>query len=182
VSERRRFPPETASVRDVRRFVAGHLDGVPEEQVEVVLLATSELAANSVRHAGTAYTVQVDRTADEVRVTVDDDGEGDPEVQDPGPFTPSGRGLLIVDQLSDDWGSSSRPGHNRVWFAVRLRPDGSPSSGRTSRSQQHERSRRIAPPRTVGRACRRRPGGGGQTLLRGTTVHSMGLGRSSARK
>lgn len=181
MSSPRRFPPDTASVRDVRQFVADHLDGVPEEQVEVILLAASELAANSVRHAGTSYTVQVDRSDRAVRVTVDDDGEGDPEVQAPGPFTPSGRGLLIVEQLSDDWGSSSRRGHTRVWFSMRLRPEGaSSSSGRTGRGRGGERAWRPTPSRAPRVPCGRR--GRGQRLLMGTTVHSMGLGRSSARK
>ena len=116
----RRFAPATASVREVRAFVAESLGGVPEDQQEIILLAASELAANSVRHARTDYTVTVERSDREVRVTVEDDGAGDPEVQDPGPLTPSGRGLLIVKQLSDAWGSSSTEDHTRVWFTIQL--------------------------------------------------------------
>src|SRR5690606_15732236 len=52
VSPARTFPAETASVREARDFVAESLGGVADEQVEIILLATSELAANSVRHAG----------------------------------------------------------------------------------------------------------------------------------
>ena len=157
----RRYPPDTASVRDVRQFVAQHLDGVPEEQVEVILLATSELAANSVRHAGTAYTVEVDRSDRAVRVTVEDDGEGDPEVQDPGPFTPSGRGLLIVEQLSDDWGSSSRRGHTRVWFSVRLEPGVASSSGAP------DEDGRASGPGAPRSPCRRRSAAAGPGGVRG---------------
>jgi anti-sigma regulatory factor (Ser/Thr protein kinase) len=149
-------------VREVRRFVAESLGGVPEEQVEIILLAASELAANSVRHAGTAYTVTVARTDTEVRVTVDDDGRGEPEVQDPGPFTPNGRGLLIVEQLSDAWGNSSTDGHNRVWFAMRLSPSAAASSRTRDRSggQVHERpwrSTRVVVHRATGPVRRPAP-------------------------
>ena len=149
----RRFAPETASVREVRQYVAESITDVPIEQAEIILLAASELAANSVRHARTDYTVTVDRTEDEVRVTVDDDGTGDPEVQDPGPLTPSGRGLLIVEQLSDAWGSSSNADHNRVWFSMRITPEGSAPSSRVSHEagpHRVERDRRgRVPPGAV---------------------------------
>jgi anti-sigma regulatory factor (Ser/Thr protein kinase) len=113
------FPPDSAAVRDVRRFVADALAGLPDEQVEVIVLAASELAANCVRHAGTDFTVTVDRNNEDVRVTMDDAGEGEPAVQHPGPQTPSGRGLLIVEQLADAWGTSQTGDRNRVWFSMR---------------------------------------------------------------
>lgn len=112
------FPPEPSSVGDARRYVADGLTGVSTEQLEVIVLAVSELAANSVRHAGTPFTVTVDQDDHEVRVTVNDAGTGRPAIQNPGPMTPSGRGLLIVERISDEWGSSSDAGHNRVWFSV----------------------------------------------------------------
>ena len=64
------FPPDSAAVRDVRRFVAAALPGVTDEHLEVIVLAASELAANCVRHAGTDFTVTVDRTGYSVRVTM----------------------------------------------------------------------------------------------------------------
>jgi anti-sigma regulatory factor (Ser/Thr protein kinase) len=133
MSESRRFPPDTSSVRDVRRFVEDAVADLPREKLEVVLLAASELASNSVRHATTEYVVTVDRTDRQVRVTVEDQGEGTPALQDPDPSTPSGRGLLIVSQLSDAWGASSARGQNRVWFALQLEaePTVGPSTLRT---------------------------------------------------
>jgi anti-sigma regulatory factor (Ser/Thr protein kinase) len=163
VSEARRFPPETSSVRDVRHYVGQALDGVAQDQVEIILLATSELAANSVRHAGTSYTVQVDRTEAEIRVTVEDDGDGEPEVQDPGPLTPSGRGLLIVEQLSDAWGASRTTGQNRVWFSMHLRPADAPTSGYRHASGPRTSERAWRPRRrpTWSLPCRRRGSGPG---------------------
>jgi anti-sigma regulatory factor (Ser/Thr protein kinase) len=114
------FPPDSAAVRDVRRFVAAALPDVADEPLDVVVLATSELAANCVRHAGTEFTVTVDRTGDSVRVTMEDAGTGDPVVHHPDPRTPSGRGLLIVEQLADSWGSRRVEGRNRVWFSMKV--------------------------------------------------------------
>ena len=194
MSPSRRFSPDTATVRDVRSFVGECIEGLPEEQVEIILLASSELAANSVRHAGTHYTVKVDRTDTEVRVTVEDGGTGRPEVQDPGPLTPSGRGLLIVEQLSDAWGTSRAGDRNRVWFSVRASaPSGSGSRAGHAGRPTSDRARRARPGRPSVRRCDnglgpRRFGeppvllGAGQTSAIGTTVHVMGLGRSSARK
>ena len=42
------------------------------------------------------------------RVEVTDSGEGEPRVLSPELRTPSGRGLRIVDQVSDTWGVTSR--------------------------------------------------------------------------
>ena len=114
------FPPDSAAVRDVRRFVADALPGVAGEHLEVIVLAASELASNCVRHAGTEFAVTVDRTGDAVRVTMEDAGSGDPMVHHPDPQTPSGRGLLIVEQLADSWGSTKVEGRNRVWFSMQV--------------------------------------------------------------
>lgn len=121
------FPPDPTSVSAARRFVADAVEGLTDEAVDTVVLAVSELAANSVRHAQTDFTVAVDQDEREVRVTVTDRGSGRPEVQDPDPFTPSGRGLLIVDRVSDDWGARKAGDRNVVWFALRAVGGASPA-------------------------------------------------------
>jgi anti-sigma regulatory factor (Ser/Thr protein kinase) len=179
VSPVQSFPPDTATVRDVRRFVAECIEGLPEEQVEVILLAASELAANSVRHAGTAYTVRVDRSDTEVRVTVEDGGNGTPEVQDPGPLTPSGRGLMIVEQLSDAWGTSRAGDRNRVWFAVRSSSPSSSSSGAGhAQGPRSGRSWRARPGRRAVGRCGRGPAPGhfdGPPVMRGRPASASSL-------
>jgi len=94
----------------------------PDAIVEAVAIAVSELATNSVLHANTEFTVEVVRTADRVRVEVADLGRGVPTVRAPDVTDSSGRGLLLVRELSDDWGvtaSEDRPGKS-VWFSIRL--------------------------------------------------------------
>jgi anti-anti-sigma factor len=117
-SRSREFPADATSIRLARRFVADELTGSDPDWVDLVTLATSELASNCVLHARTGFTITVDRTADGVRVTASDDGEGVPEVQNPDPLTPTGRGLLIVDRLSDDWGAGQVQGRTEVWFQM----------------------------------------------------------------
>jgi anti-sigma regulatory factor (Ser/Thr protein kinase) len=78
--------------------------GLPEEKVEVLELAASELATNSVRHGGGTGTVAMWLAPDAVVVEFSDSGR----VADPltGRLMPSreqlgGRGLFLVNQLCD---------------------------------------------------------------------------------
>ncbi|MDX3855388.1 ATP-binding protein [Streptomyces sp. AK02-01A] len=51
-----------------------------------------------------------------VRIEVDDASSGRPQQREPGADDCDGRGLLLVDALSDRWGVSARPGiGKRVW-------------------------------------------------------------------
>jgi serine/threonine-protein kinase RsbW len=117
----RSFPPDTAAVRRTRRFVADALDGVSGEIVENAILMTSELASNSVRHAKSRFTVEVevDVSGDAIRIEVTDDGGGRPSKRTPGSNEVTGRGLLIIDHLADDWGTTTRAGRTTVWFLLR---------------------------------------------------------------
>ena len=113
------FPPDTAAVRRTRRFVADSLDGVGDELVENAILMTSELASNSIRHAKSRFTVKVDVTGAAVRIEVSDDGGGRPSKRTPTANEVTGRGLLIIDNLADDWGTTTRAGRTTVWFLLR---------------------------------------------------------------
>jgi hypothetical protein len=64
-------------------------------------------------------TVTIERTADRVRVDVSDAGAGAIEMKDPDPSDPTGRGLRIIDRLSDSWGVEAAPGDGKsVWFTL----------------------------------------------------------------
>ena len=127
----RHYPPRSESVTLARRFVAAELSGIDPDLREVAALATSELAANAVRHAATGFGVEVECTDTEVRVVVSDQGEGVPAVQHPGPDAPSGRGLAIVEQVTDAWGLEANDGDgHRIWFLLRLPEPAVPVRGR----------------------------------------------------
>ena len=88
--------------------------------MDAVLLLTSELVTNAVRHARSAFEVVVEVAGPTVRVVVlDRDVDHRPELQSPGPNDTNGRGLLIVDRLASGWGTFEvAPGHKAVWFSV----------------------------------------------------------------
>src|SRR5262249_37038127 len=118
MSPSRSFPRALGSVADARRYVVGQLPGERDELVAAVEVMTSELATNAVVHAGTPFVVTVSIRGTTVRVDVDDDGAGVPHGRDVAPTSTTGRGLHIVEQLSDSWGFQLQRSGKRVWFAV----------------------------------------------------------------
>lgn len=111
----RRFPHDPRSVGDARAFVRAALcaDGL-DDAVGDALLVVSELAANALEHAGTAFSVTAD-TALGVRLTVEDAGGGRPEQQSVGAGDVSGRGLAMLAALGR-WGVDPLPAGKRVWW------------------------------------------------------------------
>jgi anti-sigma regulatory factor (Ser/Thr protein kinase) len=120
----RGFTSSPDSVTQARRYVQEQLHGVSQDVSDAVAVMTSELATNSIRHAGSDFEVGVERGPDTIRVEVTDRGSGAPTVRSPDATSPSGRGLFIVEQLSDSWGVD--PARDRrsktVWFTVALLP------------------------------------------------------------
>jgi anti-sigma regulatory factor (Ser/Thr protein kinase) len=114
------FPASPTSVIQARDYVTDALDGVAPDIVQNVVLMVSELATNSLRHAAAGFTLDVDCAPDRIRVAVSDPGPGSPEVRIPSPVEASGRGLQIVETLSDEWGYAPAPDGvgKTVWFAV----------------------------------------------------------------
>ena len=142
MTQERTFEGEAASAGAARRFVAGELSDVDPRLLESIVLMVSELAANSVRHAQSAFRVAVDRAAKTVRIDVHDEGAGRPLMRSPGPHEPSGRGLRIVDALSDEWGFVEHArGGKSVWFTVGLSPSSGTSGPTTARRPRQRASR-----------------------------------------
>ncbi len=94
------------SLNQLRSFVYGQASSAdldPEPTANLVL-AISEVATNSVRHAGGGGTVRVWREADELVCDVIDDGHIDSPLvgrSRPAPTQVEGRGLWLVNQLCD---------------------------------------------------------------------------------
>jgi anti-sigma regulatory factor (Ser/Thr protein kinase) len=119
-TDQRAFPNSPRSVTSARQFVLGTIRGVAREVADSAALLVSELATNSLRHAGTGFQVRVDRSSEEVRVEVVDRGGGVPAVRSPAPSDTSGRGLRIVENFADNWGVRSSPPGKAVWFTLAL--------------------------------------------------------------
>ncbi len=116
----RDFPNSPASVTAARHFATQTLATSPRPIVSAVELMVSELATNCVRHADTDFKLSVSATPEQIRVEVSDGGGGHPKVRSPRPTDVSGRGLQLVQLLSEAWGVTRQPGHagKTVWFTI----------------------------------------------------------------
>jgi anti-sigma regulatory factor (Ser/Thr protein kinase) len=92
---------------------------LPPDLMQVIVLLTSELVSNAVKHADAeSIAVRCAVLPQHVRVEVADGGLGfEP---DPARITTGGIGgwgLHLVDELSSRWGITDGPG-SRVWFEI----------------------------------------------------------------
>jgi anti-sigma regulatory factor (Ser/Thr protein kinase) len=114
----RTFAYEPGSVRAARRFVSDQLADVDGARNADVTLMVSELASNSIRHAGTGFTVTIDRLAAGIHIEISDQGSSPPTMRDHDLHAVSGRGLRIIDELAERWGIDATPDGNTVWFDI----------------------------------------------------------------
>lgn len=87
-------------------------------------LLVSELVTNSVRHSGSDDPIRVRAWLRDkgLKLEISDGGFGFERTRESSsPDAVSGRGLLILDSLTDRWGIS-RDTHTRVWFELSHRP------------------------------------------------------------
>jgi anti-sigma regulatory factor (Ser/Thr protein kinase) len=130
VIESRAFANDTTSVTRARHFVTDALRHFPRGISDSAALIVSELATNAIRHARQGFTVRIEMTETQLRAEVTDVGGGFPTARSPQPLDPTGRGLQIVDSLSQDWGVTARAGGGKtVWFTLCLPPDPRGSRG-----------------------------------------------------
>src|SRR4051794_1259170 len=117
------MPPGPEAAKAARDFLAvvccpAHAAGV----VQDAQLLVSELVGNAVRYGLPPIEVVVHCCgAERLEVRVRDTGGGAPEPRaTPNSFAPddaeNGRGLTIVDVISDDWGALTEPDGTTVWF------------------------------------------------------------------
>ena len=114
--------PEGAGIARRATARAAELWRLDRELTETALLLVSELVTNAIRHGAppVRLSLHLDR-ARALRVEVSDSSPSAPTVGTSGPDQPSGRGMLIVQQLAARWGShvpASRLGKT-VWFELR---------------------------------------------------------------
>jgi serine/threonine-protein kinase RsbW len=128
VSPTRTFPADPQSIPEARHFVAEFLtDVVPDATRDAIEVMVSELATNAIRHAASGFTLRLYVSDTHVRVEAIDTGSGVPELRSPSPTDPSGRGLRIVQGLSDAWGQQTTEEGKMVWFTIPCHPD--PANG-----------------------------------------------------
>ncbi|HLK45047.1 MAG TPA: ATP-binding protein [Acidimicrobiales bacterium] len=118
------FEPQPESVAEIRSYARSVTRGLEPQVQDDVVLMVSELATNALLYSRGQIGVEIDCDDGGVRVSVTDSGSsgsGEPQLQPADLLRPYGRGLRIVDELADDWGSSrSTEGRTVVWFHVDL--------------------------------------------------------------
>ena len=105
---RRRLPARPASVSEARHLVRAVLmAGDRPDLLDSAELLVSEVVTNGVRHAGTGLRLTLSRPApDRVRIAVTDWApRAGLHVRESSRDAEGGRGLFLVDHLSDGWGS-----------------------------------------------------------------------------
>jgi PAS domain S-box-containing protein len=115
----RRLPPQPSSVREARRMVRDLLAGADRDDLaETAVLLVSEIVTNALLHAGTP--IDVSATVDDrgLRVEVGDGSLHLPTRRRYGPTAGTGRGMLMLERLVDDWGVARRRDGKTVWFEL----------------------------------------------------------------
>lgn len=118
---RRQLPTDLTAPAEARRFLRE--SGCTEHAtslLESAVLLVSEMVTNAVRHGGPPIVVEVDCDEVSLQVRVRDGSDVLPVARTPGLSDESGRGMVLLDLLSADWGVEPEPDGKAVWF--RLRP------------------------------------------------------------
>ena len=156
-----------AAAAEARRRVR---DAIRSWQVPVdldaALLLTSELVTNAVRHeaghGAQAVVLAIACSRGRLRVDVHDTSRSLPAVAEVPADAETGRGLLLVETLSDEWGFYRTPAGKAVYFTLAFetgktgetdetgkadQPDEAPAAGGRGPQRVHARGRwTVTPP------------------------------------
>ena len=134
--EEARVYPNPTATRQIRRLLSARPEApgkarhavralpVAAATRETLELLVSELVTNAVVHAGLGpedpISLHITSRVDRVRLAVRDPGPGfsRPAAPHRDPLAPGGRGVAIVDALSDDWGVDLDASGCTVWCEV----------------------------------------------------------------
>jgi anti-sigma regulatory factor (Ser/Thr protein kinase) len=133
------LPPDPSAPGLARAAAKRHLAGeVGPERLAELFLVISELVSNALAHGRGQVVFRLQLDEGIVRGEVIDQGGGfEHEIRERGPEDVSGRGLLLVEALTNRWGVHE--GTTHVWFELTARPDASrrprPRLGQDERPQ-----------------------------------------------
>jgi anti-sigma regulatory factor (Ser/Thr protein kinase) len=115
----RTFSSTVRTPLEARNFVKEALRRWGQADLEeTACLLTTELVTNAVIHATTDITVRASSDGELLHIEVEDASRDPLQERSPLPYAESGRGLLLVDALSDKWGARQLEGGKIVWFDV----------------------------------------------------------------
>ncbi|MGP3981039.1 ATP-binding protein [Streptomyces sp. KR80] len=114
-------PESAATARRLAQSVALCQWSLSTQRTEHVVLLVSELVGNAVRHTGArTFGLRMLHRRGWIRTEVRDPSRGLPCLMPVHALDTTGRGLLLVDKLSDRWGVDLLPRGKITWFEMRV--------------------------------------------------------------
>ena len=108
--------------------------------LDAALLLTSELVTNAVRHeagqGAQSVMLTIASSRGRLRVDVHDTSCSLPAVAEVPADAETGRGLLLVETLSDEWGFYRTPAGKAVYFTLAFEPDNAGNADETDNADQ----------------------------------------------
>ena len=127
------LPAHPSSVSAGRRFVRESLRAWgASEFLDSAELVASELITNAVLHALSAPVVRLQLENARLRIEVSDTSRVGPVQKFYGTQAGTGRGILLVDELSESWGSDVRDDGKTVWCVFASQSVQGPNSSRAT--------------------------------------------------
>jgi len=118
------LPTDPQAAKMARDFLSDICCGRHEAGVlDEAQLLVSELVGNAVRHGAPPIEVEVRCAGGQaLQIRVRDAAEGHPLPRQAGELDEGGRGLALVDLISDAWGIEREAPGKTVWFRLDLAP------------------------------------------------------------
>ncbi|MET7689921.1 ATP-binding protein [Streptomyces sp. NPDC005483] len=114
-------PESAAAARRLTQVIVLRHWGLTPKTAEDAVLLVSELVGNAVRHTGArVFGLRMRRRRGWIRIEVRDPSRGLPCLMPVQEMDLSGRGLFLVDKLSDRWGVDLLPRGKTTWFEMRV--------------------------------------------------------------
>jgi anti-sigma regulatory factor (Ser/Thr protein kinase) len=112
--------PTLSAPSQARRAVRTLAPGLPVDTADLAELLTSELVTNAVRHGTGRVTLVIECGDGVLAISVSDDDPGMPFAQPEELLAVGGRGVRMVQRLSQSWGVTPRESGNgkMVWFRL----------------------------------------------------------------
>ena len=119
---------EPERVADARNQLRELLhDWASDDQIDSAVLLVSEMVTNVLVHTDAEALLVAEMTGKagsrRIRVEVTDRSDALPHKRQPGELASSGRGLMLMELLSDAWGVDPRGEGKSIWFEL-YEPDG----------------------------------------------------------
>ncbi len=138
------LPLSNEAAAQARRYVRDVLRTwqCADDLVYDILLVTSELVTNAVRHGGRRCALHLEKTAEQLRIEVCDGSSVLPQPREDA--DEGGRGLAIIGAVAGSWGVSERDAGKSVWAQWSTAGQLAPVQHGPSQHRQHGGPHRLA--------------------------------------